>query len=49
MGETDNENVLKDPLMFKRLADIESLSQRDKECILLAEDNFIKATKMNML
>ena len=25
MGETDNQNVFKDPVMFKRMAEIESL------------------------
>lgn len=49
MGETENQNVFKDPAMFKRMAEIESLPQRDKECLLLTVDNFIKATKLNML
>ena len=49
MGETDNQNVFKDPVMFKRMAEIESLPPKDKECLLLTVDNFIKATKLNML
>lgn len=49
MGETNEQNVLKDPLMFKRMADIESLPPKDKECLLLTVDNFIKATKLNTL
>ena len=49
MGETENQGVFKDPVMFKRMADIESLPEKDKECLLLTVDNFIKATKMNML
>ncbi len=49
MGETKEQNVLKDPLMFKRMADIESLPPRDKESLLLTVDNFIKATKFNSL
>jgi transcriptional regulator with XRE-family HTH domain len=49
MGETDSQNVFKDPLMLKRMADIESLPEKDKECLLLTVDNFIRATKMNML
>lgn len=49
MGETENQNVFKDPAMFKRMAEIESLPQKDKECLLLTVDNFIKATKLNML
>jgi hypothetical protein len=27
--------------MFKRMAEIENLPQRDKECLLLTVDNFI--------
>jgi len=49
MGETESQNVFKDPVMFKRMAEIENLPQRDKECLLLTVDNFIKATKLNML
>lgn len=49
MGETENQDVFKDPVMFKRMADIESLPEKDKECLLLTVDNFIRATKMNML
>jgi hypothetical protein len=39
----------KDPVMFKRMAEIEALPTKDKECLLLTVDNFIKATKLNML
>ena len=49
MGETDSQNVFKDPVMLKRMADIESLPEKDKECLLLTVDNFIRATKMSML
>ena len=49
MGETENQNIFKDPAMLKRMADIESLPQKDKECLLLTVDNFIRATKLNML
>jgi hypothetical protein len=38
-----------DPVMFKRMADIESLPEKDKQCLLLTVDNFIKATKLNSL
>jgi hypothetical protein len=41
--------VLKDPLMLKRMAEIENLPQKDRECLLLTVDNFIKATKINHL
>jgi len=49
MGETDNQNIFKDPAMFKRMADIESLPEKDKECLLLTVDNFIIATKLNAI
>jgi transcriptional regulator with XRE-family HTH domain len=49
MGETKEQNIFKDPVMFKRIADIENLPEKDKECLLLTVDNFIKATKLNML
>lgn len=40
---------IKDTIMFKRMADIESLPNKDKECLLLTVDNFIKSTKLNAL
>ena len=49
MGETESQNVFKDHVMFKRMAEIEALPTKDKECLLLTVDNFIKATKLNML
>ena len=49
MGEAENQNIFKDPVMFKRMADIESLPEKDKQCLLLTVDNFIKATKLNSL
>ena len=49
MGETDNQNIFKDPAMFKRMADIESLPEKDRECLLLTVDNFIIATKLNAI
>ncbi len=47
--ETDNKNAFKDPAMFKRIAEIESLPEKDRECLWLTVDNFIKATKLNMI
>ena len=49
MGETEHQNILKDPVMFKRIADIESLPEKDREYLLLTVDNFIKATKLSLL
>ena len=49
LGETMDSDLFKDPVMLKRMADIESLPEKDKECLLLTVDNFIRATKMSML
>jgi transcriptional regulator with XRE-family HTH domain len=49
MGETESQNVFKDPVMLKRMAEIEALPEKDKQCLLLTVDNFIKATKLNNL
>ncbi|GAL87814.1 hypothetical protein MYP_5046 [Sporocytophaga myxococcoides] len=49
LGETKQQDVLKDPKMLKRINDIENLPAKDKECLLLTIDNFIKATKLNSL
>ncbi len=49
LGENEQANLFKDPLMLKRFQDIAILPERDKECLLLTVDNFIKATKLNAL
>lgn len=49
LGESKEQNVLKDPKMVKRITDIENLPAKEKECLLLTIDNFIKASKMNAL
>jgi transcriptional regulator with XRE-family HTH domain len=49
LGENKQQDVLKDPKMLKRITDIENLPEKDKECLLLTIDNFIKATKLNAL
>jgi len=49
LGETEKANLFKDPKMLKRLQDIVSLPQKEKESLLLNIDNFIKATKMSLL
>ncbi len=49
MGEAENQNIFKDPVMFKRKADNVSLPKKDKQCLLLTVDNFIKAIKLNSL
>ena len=49
MGKTDNKNAFKDPAMFKRVSDIDSLPEKDREYLLLTVDNFIKVAKLNIM
>lgn len=46
LGETDDINILKDPVMLKRLNDIENMDSEDKKHILYVLDSFIKAAKI---
>ncbi|MFC5044459.1 hypothetical protein ACFSTE_14910 [Aquimarina hainanensis] len=49
LGENKNAELLKDPTMLKRLQDIDSLPIEDKNGILYALDNFLKAAKLKTL
>ncbi len=49
LGETEKSNLFKDPKMLKRLQDIVSLPDKEKESLLLNIDHFIKATKINLI
>lgn len=42
LGETKEMNVLKDPAMLKRLNEIGSLPEKDKECILYTLDGLLQ-------
>lgn len=46
LGETDQENILKDPEMLKRLDEIEKMEEDDKGHILSVIDGFIKSIKI---
>lgn len=46
LGETDEENILKDPEMLKRLNEIEKMDNEDKGSILKVLDGFIKSVKL---
>lgn len=46
LGETQDNNVLKDPAMLKRLNEIAAFNNSEKEHILFAIDAFIKAVKI---
>lgn len=46
LGETEQEDILKDPDMLKRLNEIEKMNQEDKGHILSVVDGFIKSIKL---
>lgn len=46
LGETEEENILKDPEMLKRLNEIEKMDNEDKGSILKVLDGFIKSVKL---
>ena len=45
LGETEDNNALKDPLMLKRLNDINTLPNKEKEALLLTVDAFLRDFK----
>ena len=49
LGETEDRDLLKDPSMLKRLNDIASFSEQDKEHILFALDAMIKSVKLKSI
>ena len=49
LGENENGQLLKDPKMMKRLQDIDKLPDEDKNGILYAIDNLLKAAKLKAL
>jgi len=46
LGETEQENLFKDPDMLKRLNEIEKMDNEDKGSILKVIDGFIKSVKL---
>ena len=46
LSESEQENVLKDPDMLKRLSEIEKMDNEDKGSILKVLDGFIKSVKL---
>ncbi len=46
LGETDQEDLFKDPDMLKRLNEIEKMDKEDKGHILSVIDGFIKSIKL---
>ena len=49
LGEELQADLFKDTAMLKRFQDIAALPDKEKECLLLTVDHFIKATKFSML
>lgn len=49
LGEAKNTSALKDQAMLKRINDINTLPDKDKECILYAIDGLIKAAKLKTI
>lgn len=49
LGENKNAKLLKDPAMLKRLQDIDTLPSEDKNGILYALDNLLKAAKLKAI
>lgn len=48
-GENKDAELLKDPKMLKRLQDIDMLPSEDKNGILYALDNLLKAAKLKAI
>lgn len=49
LGETDRADLFKDPAMLQRLQYILNLPSKEKECLLMTVDHFIKAAKINLI
>lgn len=49
LGENKNAELLRDPAMLKRLQDIDNLDTFDKNGILYALDNLLKAAKLKAI
>jgi transcriptional regulator with XRE-family HTH domain len=45
LGETDDNNAFQDPLMLKRLNEINNLPNKEKEALLLTLDAFLRDYK----
>lgn len=49
VNKTDQDNIFKDQKMLTRLQDILSLPEKERECLLMNIDHFIKASKINLI
>lgn len=46
MGEAENQNIFKDPVMLQRLAELDKMESTEKSHILHVLDGFIKSVKL---
>lgn len=49
LGESQDQNLLKDPSMLQRLNDISTFHEEDKKCILFALDSMIQRVKLRSI
>lgn len=49
VNKTEQDNIYKDQKMIKRLQDILNLPEKERECLLMNIDHFIKASKINLI
>jgi transcriptional regulator with XRE-family HTH domain len=49
LGENDEANLFKDPKMLQRFQDISVLPEKERECLLITVDHFIKSAKINAM
>ncbi len=49
LGENEQANLFKDRKMLKRLQDIMGLPEKERDCLMMTIDHFIKAAKINMI
>lgn len=49
LGENEQSDLFKDPKMLQRFQDISVLPEKEKECLLITVDHFIKASKISLM
>ena len=49
LGENEQADLFEDPAMLKKFQGIETLPEKDKECLLTTVDHFIKASKISLM
>jgi transcriptional regulator with XRE-family HTH domain len=49
LGENEQSDLFQDPKMLQRFQDISVLPEKEKECLLITVDHFIKASKISLM